>query len=49
MTYLFEPEYTDDEQREMDILRQKAGSCVSSIAHMHRGTLVNGGGHGELF
>ncbi len=34
MTYLFEPEYTDDEQREMDVLCHKAGSCISNITHM---------------
>ncbi len=39
--YLFEPEYTDDELREIDVLRQNAGSCVSSITRMHHGTLMN--------
>ncbi len=28
--YLFAPEYTDDELREMDVLRQNAGSCVKA-------------------
>ncbi len=32
--YLFKPEYTDNELREMDILRQKGGSCVSSTSHV---------------
>ncbi len=42
--YLFKPEYTDDELREMDVLRQNVGSCVSSIARLPYGTLVNAGG-----
>ncbi len=28
--YLFEPEYPDDELREMDVLRQNAGSCIKA-------------------
>ncbi len=39
--YLFEPEYTDDKLREMHVLRQNAGSCFSSITHMHGNALVN--------
>ncbi len=32
--YWFEPEYTDDELRDMGVLLQNAGSCVSSIMHV---------------
>ncbi len=32
--YLIEPEYTDNELREIDILLQKAGSCVSNITKL---------------
>ncbi len=39
--YLFEPEYTDDKLWEMHVLRQNAGSCISSITRMHRDTLLN--------
>ncbi len=38
--YLTEPEYTDDELREMDILRQNTSCCVSSTTRMC-GNLVN--------
>ncbi len=41
LPYLFEPEYTDDELREMDVLHQNAGSCVSRLTRIRRGTLVN--------
>ncbi len=39
--YLFEPKYTDNELREMNVLHQNADSFVSSIACMRGGTLVN--------
>ncbi len=31
LPHLFELEYTDDELREMDVLHQNAGCCVSNI------------------
>ncbi len=34
--YLFESEYTDYELREMDVLRQNAGSCIRSTTRMPR-------------
>ncbi len=41
LPHLFELEYTDDELREMDVLHQNAGCCVSSTTYMNRGTLMN--------
>ncbi len=32
--YVFKPEYINNELREMDILRQKGGSRVSSTTHV---------------